>query len=394
MAVKRFFEEIDQKYAWSFISVLLAVIFGSIAVYKEFIEDTHPELRYDVLTNTSVLDVREQLSNLNILFDGIDIRKQSLSLRVISVRVSNGSSKDILKGHYDINAPVGIHVSEGKVIKTELVGASSEYLSNSISFTAGDDQTIFFSEVILEAKESFTLKLLVLHPEGRIPNLSAVGKVAGIKTIEVREAFRESQEKPFFSLSFRGSFFVQVVRLITYTIGTIIIITAIVAPSVIISSKLDKRRRRKSVQEFRAITSVDLDESDELIFTAYVRHGEREIQRMYSLVSDPNHLARSYAQYIGYLDRLKQRRDWPPGRRSEPDGAEIYIRHRLDVSMSLGGYLNTGLIQETDSGVIADEHLANTLEHFVRFLRNKGIIPPNDDIAVRRRGDGGDVGGD
>ena len=126
-------KNLDQKFAWSFLGVVITLLFGGVTVYREFIEDKRPTLQYDILTSTSVLDVKEQLSKLSVLFAGVYIRKRGLSLRVLTVRVINSSSKDILKAHYDDSAPLGFHVSTGRIIRTELMSASSDYLRNNLA---------------------------------------------------------------------------------------------------------------------------------------------------------------------------------------------------------------------------------------------------------------------
>jgi len=124
----KFLKDIDRRFAWSFLGVVLALLFGAPTAYKELVGDKRPALSVDILASESVLDVKEQLSNLSVLYDGIDIRKQNLTLRVMTVRIQNVSSKDILKGHYDSAAPLGLSIDFGKVIRADLVDASNEYL--------------------------------------------------------------------------------------------------------------------------------------------------------------------------------------------------------------------------------------------------------------------------
>lgn len=375
MVLAQFVEAVSRKFAWSFIGVMLALIFGGTTIYSEFIEDKRPTLQFDVLTNTSVLDVREQLSNLNILFDGIDIRKQNLSLRVITTRIINNSSIDILKGHYDSNAPLGLHVSTGKVIKTELVGASNDYLREHLTIDARDDQTILFSSVILDAGQSFTLKLLVLHPKGQIPNLDAVGKIAGIKAIPVLEAFKDGDTESLVTVAFRGSFLVQVVRFFSYAFGGFlllaVVLAAITIPIVVISNKLIERKRKKEVQEFKRITSAVLNESDEFIFTKYVNNGKYAIQTMHLLVTDARYLVTSYAFSLEFAPK---KREIVHHRHMEISELEDIERDEFSVSEDFDEYFSVGLIRKTENGVMAGEHLTNTLKHFFRFLRNKGLF--------------------
>ena len=79
----------------------------------------------------------------------------------MSVRIRNDSKKDILKGFYDPNAPLGLSVSAGKIIRADLLGASNPYLEKQATPCQSSDSILLFPEVILDAGEFFLVKLLV-----------------------------------------------------------------------------------------------------------------------------------------------------------------------------------------------------------------------------------------
>lgn len=356
----QYIKDLDRKFAWSFLGVLLALLFGSITIYNEFIQDKRPSLQYDVLTNTSLLDVKEQVSNLSVLFDGIDIRKQGLSLRVIGVRVLNDSTKDILKGYYDDKAPLGISILTGRIIKNELISASNQYLSDNITLEPDGEKSVIFPSVIIEANQSFTFKLLVLHPQHEIPTLISVGKVAGITSILIKEAYRDKEKTPFLTTTFQGGFLAQAFRLVVYTIGTIILLVMIIVPIVFISSKLDQRKRKKAVEQFKSATSLELNESDEFIFTEYVEKGNVFIFSMQNLISNPSSLAKAYARYQEH---------------KKCNGHIWYSRY-------LEEYLDAGLIIKKNDEIVVDDHLSLTIDHFIRFLRNKKLLSKKKDFMI------------
>jgi len=98
MSLFKILRNLDQKFSWSFLGFLVAVLFGTITVYDRFIAVKHPQVYFDVITSTAVLDIREDLPKLEIFFSGINIREQKLSLRVVSIKVINEGPQDILKG--------------------------------------------------------------------------------------------------------------------------------------------------------------------------------------------------------------------------------------------------------------------------------------------------------
>ena len=89
--------KLDKRYGWSLLGFVLAAIFGATSVYTEFLRDHRAQVRFEVISDASVLDVREQLGNLEIIYEGRDIQKARQSLRILVARIiSRRECKDIL----------------------------------------------------------------------------------------------------------------------------------------------------------------------------------------------------------------------------------------------------------------------------------------------------------
>ena len=303
MSLIGYIRDLDRKFAWSFLGVLLALLFGGITIQREFFSDSGPRLRYDILTSTPVLDVREDVSKLSVLFDGVDIRQQKKSLRVITVRVVNDSQKDILKGYYDEAEPLGLRISSGRIIRSDLVTGSIPYLERQLVPWQQDDTTLVFPSVILESHEYFVVKLLVLHDEDKQPAVTAIGKVAGIRTIPVAEAFKQEVTPPFLGQTFAGGILVQVVRLLAYPVGMIVVLVMVIAPIAYVGSKMSGRKKRKIVEEFKQTTSRELRDEDEFFFKKYVGAPDVLMLSLLSLISDPKVLQSAYARHEEYKKR-------------------------------------------------------------------------------------------
>ena len=244
MSLRDFLNIINKR--WSLLSVILAVLFGGLTVYSEFIKDRKPKLKFEVVSNTSVLDVREELGKLEILYDGLDIKKSKQSLRVVIVRVVNPGETDILMDHYDERVPLGFAISNGELLRAELLRASSQYLISNLRVSFTDSLRGVFEPVILESKEFFTFKALILHAQGTPPTLSPQGKIAGIKTINLTEKSSTESEKSYWHLVFAGGVWVQAARLISYFFGLILLLFAVISPVVFISGKFTRRKRTKA----------------------------------------------------------------------------------------------------------------------------------------------------
>src|SRR5713101_3185507 len=174
---------LDKRYAWSLFGFGLAIVFGLLTLYTEFIRDRRPQLRFEVISDASVLDLRERLGDLEILYAGVDIEKAQKSLRIIVARVTNEGPSDILKSHYDDKAPLGFRVSRGTLLRAEVLATSTPYLRQTLRVQTRIPDTALFEPIILEANEWFTVKSLILHAEGTRPELEPIGKIAGVRSI-------------------------------------------------------------------------------------------------------------------------------------------------------------------------------------------------------------------
>jgi hypothetical protein len=148
MGIVASLNRLDKTYAWSLLGFVLAAILGALTIYTEFLRNRGPLLDFEVVSDASVLDVREQLGNLDIIYDGVDIKKAKESLRVIVMRVANKGPGDILKASYDEKSPLGLHVINGTLLRAEVLGTSNDYLHNTLQVQLHAPDTALFEPVI------------------------------------------------------------------------------------------------------------------------------------------------------------------------------------------------------------------------------------------------------
>src|SRR6185436_1111771 len=281
--------KLDRNFGWSFLGFVLAVIFGALAVYSEFWKKTAPILEYELLSNTPVLEVREKLPDLEVLYQGEDIAKAGRTLSVMLCRVVNHGSANLLSAHYDNKASIGIAVNGGTLIRAELSATSNPYLATAAAVRA-HGSTVAFEPVILEPGEWFLVKLLVLHKADSPPSLTAHGKIAGMHSIPIVLSVPTSDKESFWYRAFSGSTWTQLVRLVAYFLGAILCVAAVVIPFTAAAEKITTTRRKKFVARFRAVTKIALDPADEFIFSRYIDKGPQYVQRLANAVADSDRL--------------------------------------------------------------------------------------------------------
>lgn len=274
----------------------------------------------------------------------------------MSIRIVNDSSRDILKGLYDPKDPVGFRVSLGKIIRANVIKTSNEYLSRNLLLTMDKNNAIIFPEVIMEAGESFVIKMLVLHASKDTPIIMPTGHIAGMKAILIRELYRQGEVLPFWNRVLSGSIWIQAVRLIIYFVFVIAILLAIIIPSYMISEKFDQLKRKKNVREFKANTSLHLNDSDNFIFSTYVKHDKRQLTSIQDLVVDQNTLDRNFNIY---RKRFQKRYH-----------SSIYGSHTYIIPLIVS-CIDAGFIKDQDKSATVDSHMKETLDHFILFLKQQ-----------------------
>ena len=126
MSIVERISQIDRKFAWSFLGVLLA-IFGFW-----YFRDNPASLQVDLVSKARVYDVHAEVPGLAIQFEGENIREKKQVLSFFTVRMSNPGGKPITQEMFDKNLMFGLELSSGRAFPPELVEASQQYLRDNL----------------------------------------------------------------------------------------------------------------------------------------------------------------------------------------------------------------------------------------------------------------------
>lgn len=273
MSVISSFNNLDKRFAWSFLGFMLAVVFGGITIYTEFFRVNTPSVTVEVLNEANVLDVKEDINELKVFYGDVDIKNLNQTLSVLFVRVKNVGGAPILNGYYDNNYPFNISLKEGKFLKVEQLNATNEYLESSAKPKIETDKRILLPEVILDPAESYTVKILALHNSTSNIGIDVLGKIAGVKEINLTHLNAEDKELSFWGSVFYGDLLVQLARLPIYFFGFTFGLAFTFGPIVIASDAISTRKRKKVVAQYKEYDKAELSKFYEIIFSTYVSDG-------------------------------------------------------------------------------------------------------------------------
>ncbi|MFA7518900.1 hypothetical protein [Shewanella sp.] len=235
MSIISSFNNLDKRFAWSFLGFMLAAIFGSLTIYTEFFRVNNPELIIEVLNDTNVLDVKEDVNELKVFYGDVDIKSLNQTLSVLFLRIKNDGGAPILNGYYDDKYPLNLTIKEGKFLKSEQISSTNDYLKSSALPSIDTEKIILLPQIILEEGESYTIKILALHLAGSDVELEIFGKIAGIREIRLSKYIDSEEDVSFWDNVFVGNVFVHLARLPIYFFGLLFSIVLLIAPIAIAS---------------------------------------------------------------------------------------------------------------------------------------------------------------
>src|SRR5690348_506807 len=121
---------------WKFITsrpvkMSATVIVALLGIYGTFFYERKPNLLFEVVSNASVIDVKETLSKLVITYDGTNLKQQDQNLFLTTIRIANRGSSDIVITSFDSSAPLGYGIKSGTILESPTIIAD-EYLKNNV----------------------------------------------------------------------------------------------------------------------------------------------------------------------------------------------------------------------------------------------------------------------
>lgn len=260
--------DIDRRFPWSFLGFLVGLLFGVVGIYSVFIFERRPELAVEVVSDAPVFSLLQPIPELEVVFQGKNIRETRQGLATIILTVANKGNSAIRPVDFDPKDPLTLILRNGEIIGADVVTPTDEYFESVFRQSSQQATQLVLPPFIMEAGQALNIRLLVLHDESHRPILDFKGRLANIRSIEVRQYVPPSQASTG-SAAFRGSPLVQLLRVGAYGLGTIAAIVAGIALSFYLRDKKvaareKELRARDSQLITRFLSMLPSDERAEL----------------------------------------------------------------------------------------------------------------------------------
>ncbi|MGA2173588.1 MAG: hypothetical protein ABSH38_01260 [Verrucomicrobiota bacterium] len=293
---------LEKATIWALIGVLATVLIGVPGIYYA-IHEKQPHISYELVGDSKVLDVHQPVKELEIRYRGEDIYALKKNLRVLTLTVRNDGEVHIKQADFDQTMPWGISIKGGQIVDVpKVVSFNSDYIRNNINPQVASNNLIIFQKIILERNKYFTIEIQLLNRVEEEPELHIVGKIAGIENPIINNNRKENAVPGLWTSVFYGTLSVQLVRLVVFIVGTIILI-AIVVLLIIAGSTVERYYKNQS---FRRRVNRFLEP---------LLVGKDQIEREY--------LRRLFIRTQGNIDILKDLKLLF----SNPDNVSLFLRN-------------------------------------------------------------------
>lgn len=185
-------EPIKRKFKINW-SILIAIISIALTALWKFYP-VESALKYNVLANTSVLDLKADVAKLKVSYDSIDLIKGKQDVSIVIIEIHNNGNKDIKLEDYDQNNEFGFRIENGKILnKPEIIRSSDNaYFLDVVS--AFSENKVKFKYKLIDEDQFWTIKFLVIHPKNKLVNIIPIGKVSGMNKIDISTTVESNAE--------------------------------------------------------------------------------------------------------------------------------------------------------------------------------------------------------
>lgn len=361
------FTAIDRKFPWSFLGFTFGVLFFVAGLYLTIFYSRSASFTFEVLSENPVYDIKENVTKLEVLFDGENIRQKQQELSLLTIRVVNDGNADLPKAAFDEQALPAFAIPDAKIISVDQIHASNEYLGKFAKVALTDANRGIIQPVMMDAGDAFSFKLLVLHSEGKKPELEISGKIGGVKKLRLVNASM-TEPQTFVEKVITGDILVQFARLVVYLVGGIIAFISLGVSIASISEWRTKRKRQKIVRRFKTALDVELTSRVVAVLKHYERDGGDAIARACSLLRDSGALKKAIND-VNTLPKAEPVDSELIYYASRNHGSEFQFRHAFRPdAMMIRTLLDEGIVKSSEEGIQIDSTSLDFLNRFESFL--------------------------
>jgi hypothetical protein len=372
MTIYKKIKSLDSKFSWSFFGFLIGFLGIAYAIYVEQFKEERPKLVFDLLSNTQVLSVNEDVNKLDIIYDGQNLKAQKKNLILLTIRIKNEGTEGIKEGDYYSKIPFGLKIEGGNIAENpQLIDASDNFLKENVSLSNDSLNNIIINKIPIEENQYFTIKVLTICNQNISPTITPFGKINRmIGEFEIQNSYLSGQKtkKSFFENLTDGSISIHIARFFYYLILIFLVGFLIGFPVSKISKYFERKGKEKIIEKFREKTKIELTDKIDIVFDIYRKENIYYFKWLYKLLSDNEKLVR----HLNYFEN-RNNEDYliEDFREESPLSNQSYeerIHYITSTNYLISILMHKKVIIKTDKDVTVDEQFKNGFMEFYHFI--------------------------
>ncbi len=352
----KWYKDIDNKFSWSFFGFFIGVIGLLFGLYT-FYHKEKPNLQFEVVTNTDVFNLYENVGKLQILYDNENVLSIDTTLKLITIKLINSGDASIKKDDFDKDYLLKLNI-ENYIIadKPNIIEYSNNYLKERFDFNY-DSNTIEIKPIILDKNDYVIFKFLIIGARDETVKMTSTGKIAGQKYIPVVTENMNKDKKSiwYYPIIIIGVF------LFFFIIGIIAVLLEEVG------KYFSLKRKNKIINKFKEKFNLKSDKYYDEVFRIYIEYGLDILSFIIELSNNTDKLEKflatsMHSKFLTYKDLE-------------------YIGIKLDSKLKISDKFNKKsfmdelilkehfLERENDNPKFKDEFIEN-IENLIKFINN------------------------
>lgn len=380
--MKRLFsylKNLDSKYS---IGLLLGILGLGYAVYTEHFKSTSPEIVFDIIANTQVLSIKENINKLNIVYDKQDLKSRNENLVILTVRVSNNGASEIKEVDYFSKIPFGMKVIGGKIAEQPiLLNTSSAFLSNELRLRYDTLGNLFINKLPIDKRDFFTIKILSICKGNNLPSILPLGKISGVSTpMPVLSSYMsDSKSSNSFSYElFYGTFLIHILRFFIYVFSIAIVVIVIVIPINKIGNLFEQRKINSLIKKFNASNPLQSSDKFAVVYSIVKNEGFEFLLKINRILGN-DILTNKYSVSALEYDKNKVNSRYTSTHTFALSDAEMHearLPHLLSIEHDLHGtvkymryLIDSKAIVKDGANYVVDKEFKKNIAEFINFIR-------------------------
>lgn len=241
----------ESKFPYGLFGVVVSVIIGLGGILFTLLYKPSPQLDIEILSNFNVLDVKESLGNLDVIYKGNSLNESNKSLSVIKLKIVNNGDDNIRISSYDEKAIAGFTLTKGIIPEAPtVINSTTSYNLAKLPLTQTTSTRIELPKVIINSGDYYEVKLVALHDKDEKPDISAFGVLEGMDKIRIIHNPDLDNERSFLSRLFYDNWKINLSRFVIFGFVFFLMFISSAISFLLLKEKFDERKMAKLAKNF------------------------------------------------------------------------------------------------------------------------------------------------